>query len=194
MTPVWNLVIELGIVGGFIFCLFLTLRILLRWWFRNRSKSKDQRISFSGLLEESGRVLAVLGVLVLVLGNFVAHELYQKVFIPLLVDQPVAYKTIDQKFEMHRRGTHLGSKDHVDFYFWGPRDSEDDFDDWQAVAEMKIQQPDLIFCLPQLARAASSHGYDRVVLLPNKNLAFVVDSQERIFNLEPPERTDDTGY
>lgn len=78
---------------------------------------------------------------------------------------------------MHRRGTYLGSRDHVAFCLWGPRTDEQDFDDWEAVAEMKIANSDLISCLPQLARAASLHGYSRVVLFPNQNKALVVYSE-----------------
>lgn len=178
MSLDWNLIVAVLFFGGLGLCLFKVLRVLIRW-VRSRVSPEDQRISLREVWSEAGAWTIPLAFLLVILGNIIGHDLYRQFFI----DQPVAYKEVNKRFEMHHRGTYLGSKDRVDFYLWGPRDSEDDFDDWQAVAEMKIQQSDITSCLGQLARAASYHSYDRVVLFPDKNKAFVVDSEERKFDL-----------
>ena len=84
---------------------------------------------------------------------FFGYRFGQDFYNRFLIDLPAAYKDISPRFEMHRRGTYLGSRDHVAFCLCGPRKDEQDFDDWEAVAEMKIGDSNLISCLPQLARA-----------------------------------------
>jgi hypothetical protein len=107
-----------------------------------------------------------------------ARNLYNRVFI----DQPVGYKEINPKTEIHHYGIDLGHTGHVQFFLYGPRRDNEDFDDWRIVAEMHVPDSDphsdLVSCLPQFARAAELHSYGRVVLLPKEEKALVVDSDE----------------
>jgi hypothetical protein len=169
---VWVVVVIIFFALGC--CLFNVTGAFCRW-FDGLFKPKDERVTLRQIWSESAPAITALGLVLAFFGWSFARDFYNRVFI----DQPVAYKETNQKSEIHRRGTYLGLTDHVDFCLWGPRQDEEDFDDWQVVAEMQIPGPDLISSLPQLARAASLHGYNRVVLLPNKDKALVVDSESK---------------